>query len=244
MKLMVTRKTTLTSGASFDAMQVVSILESAAAAGVALPHSCKIGRCGACKCKVLNGETLQIQPETSLSDQEKAEGWILICVRSPQTDLLLEAEDLSGISFPTPKTFACRISNLKLLSPEVLQVRLRLPPAIEFDFIPGQYISVIGPEGTRRSYSIANSSFDERHLELHIRAVKGGIMSEFWFNQAKLADLLRFHGPLGTFFLRDVANIDLIFLATGTGIAPVRAMLGSLTNRSAQERPRSVTLLW
>jgi len=84
----------------------------------------------------------------------------------------------------------------------------------------------------------------DRTLELHIREVPGGVMSRYWFDEAKANDLLRLHGPLGTFFLRDVAGRDLVFLATGTGIAPVKAMLEGLAQASAADRPRSVTVCW
>ena len=131
-----------------------------------------------------------------------------------------------------------------MLAPDVMRVVLRLPPTAEFSFIPGQYIDVIGPSGVRRSYSLANASFADKKLELHIRSVDGGVMSQYWFGQAKTNDLLRLNGPLGTFFLRDVSGLDLVFLATGTGIAPIKAMLESMRYFAAQQQPRSVTVLW
>jgi len=130
------------------------------------------------------------------------------------------------------------------LAPEILQIFLRLPPKAEFDYMPGQYIDVIGPRGVRRSYSLASANFAEKTLELHIRSVESGIMSQYWFNQAKTNDLLRLNGPLGTFFLRNFNNLDLFFLATGTGIAPVKAILDSLTNSPNKRHPKSVTILW
>lgn len=231
----------LTSGTVFSGSSGISILDAAIHAGVLLPYSCKTGRCSTCKCKVLSGQTRDLHPETGLTEQEKAEGWILGCVRSAETDVTLDVDDLGGVVLPAVKTIPCRISHLQLLSPDVIQVKLRLPPTIEFSFIPGQYVDVIGPNGIRRSYSLANASWAGKLLELHIRAVEGGAMSEFWFKQAKVDDLLRLNGPLGTFFLRDIANKDLVFLATGTGIAPIKAMLESL---SWHPEPLSVTVFW
>ena len=69
-------------------------------------------------------------------------------------------------------------------------------------------------------------------------------MSDYWFNQAKASDLLRFNGPLGTFFLRGLDQLHLVFLATGTGIAPVKAMLESLSNIAPEHAPQSVTVFW
>lgn len=236
---------TLSSGKTFMAPQGTSILDAASHAQVSLPYSCKTGRCSTCKCKVITGSTTALELETGLNEQEKKEGWILSCVRSAETDLYLEIDDLGGIELPVVKTFPCRINQINRLAPDVVQVFLRLPPAAEFSFIAGQYIDVIGQNGIRRSYSLANASFAERILELHIRSVEGGAMSQYWFNEAKANDLLRFSGPMGTFFLREnTKTTDIVFLATGTGIAPVKAMLESMVHLPPEKRPNSVTVLW
>lgn len=235
---------TLTSGKTFQAPLGISILDAAAQARIVLPYSCKTGRCSTCKCRAISGTTAALQTETGLTKQEKAEGWILSCVRTAETDVLLEVDDLGDVEMPAVRTLPCRISQLNRLAPDVIQVSLRLPPTAEFRFIPGQHIEVIGHNGIRRSYSLANPSFGNDGLELHIRAVEGGAMSQYWFNQAKVNDLLRLNGPLGTFFLRDIANVDVVFLATGTGIAPVKAMLESIRDLQQEKRAKSVTVLW
>lgn len=235
---------TLISGATFNAPKNENLLYAAVRAGIALPYSCKTGRCSTCKCKIVSGETRVLHQESGLSEQEKLDGWILSCVRSAETDVVLEADYLDEAILPPIKTLPCRISHLTRLVPDVIQAHLRLPPTADFSFIPGQYIDVIGPKGIRRSYSLANASCADKMLELHIRAVEGGVMSEYWFNQAKVNDLLRLNGPLGTFFLRDSSDVDLIFLATGTGIAPVKAMLESMSGRPVNRHPRSITVLW
>lgn len=235
---------TLTSGTSFTADAGISILDAAAKAGVSMPYSCKTGRCSTCKCRVISGKSNALHDETGLSVAEKTDGWILGCVRSPESDLLLEAEDLGTIALPAAKTFPCRINTIEKLTPDVLRVMLRLPPSADFKFIAGQYIDVLGPEGLRRSYSLANGSFTHNQLELHVKAVEGGAMSQYWFNQAKPNDLLRLNGPLGTFFLRETTGLDVVFMATGTGFAPIKAMLEGLHVQQMQDKPRSLTILW
>lgn len=234
----------LSSGAKFEAVPSASILDAAAGSNIFLPYSCKTGRCSTCKCKVGAGETEALQEEVGLSPAEKAEGWILSCVRTAVTDLDLEVEDLGGVVLPAAKTLPCRINSIDKLALDVVRVMLRLPPTAEFSFIPGQYIDLIGPGGVRRSYSLANASFADKLLELHIRAVDSGAMSQYWFGQAKANDLLRLKGPLGTFFLRDVEGLDLVFLTTGTGMAPVKAMLESMQDLAAEKQPRSVMVFW
>jgi CDP-4-dehydro-6-deoxyglucose reductase len=235
---------TLKSGTRFPSGVGISILEAAEKAGVTMPYSCRTGRCSTCKCKVLGGSTRALYPETGLSSEDMTEGWVLSCVRTAETDVMLQAGDLGSIELPPPKTVPCRISELKRMAPDILKVLLRLPPNTEFRFIPGQYIDVIGPNGVRRSYSLANSSFANQFLELHIKAVDGGALSSYWFNRAKPNDLLRLIGPLGTFFLRRSANTNLVFLATGTGVAPIKAILESMATLPAEVHPKTVTVIW
>ncbi len=234
----------LTSGREFAAESGVSLLDAASAAGITLPYSCRTGRCSTCKALVQRGQTYPRTEETGLSSEEIEAGWILTCVRSAETDVELDIEDLGGITLPQPKTLPCRIAELDKLAPDVLRVKLRLPPTATFSFIPGQYIDVIGTNGIRRSYSLANANYSEKLLELHIRAVNSGTMSDYWFNHAKTNDLLRLNGPLGTFFLRECAKTNIFFLATGTGIAPVKAILESLMHVPEDQRPQSITVLW
>lgn len=233
-----------TTGTCFQAEAKDNLLAAAENSGTHFPYSCRTGRCSTCKCKVISGTSIALHEELGLTESEKAENWILSCVRSATSDMLLEVEDLGGVSLPTPKTVPCRIQELTRLADDVMQVRLRLPPTADFSYVAGQYIDMIGPVGIRRSYSLANAHASDKQLELHIRAVPGGAMSEYWFQQAKLNDLLRLNGPLGTFFLRQIAGLDLVFLATGTGIAPVKSMLEGMNALPAEQQPRSVTLYW
>lgn len=231
-------------GKSFRANAGETLLSAALRANVSLAYSCRSGRCSTCKCKVLNGQTKASHDELGLSQQDRDEGWVLSCVREPLTDVTMNADDLGDLDLPEPRTLACRIQSLQLLTPDVMKVVLRLPPKSDFRCHAGQYIEVMGEGGVRRSYSIANAMTDTQQLELHIRHVPGGVMSHFWFEKATQNDLLRLNGPLGTFVVRQVTGNDLVFLATGTGIAPVKAMLESLHMRMAEHMPRSVTVYW
>lgn len=232
-----------TTDAVFESSPGISLLDAAAHAGILLPYSCKTGRCSTCKCRVISGRTSTLLPETGLSDEEKADSWILACARAAESDLLIEAQELGNVTLPPARTLPCKINAIQRMAPDVVRILLRLPPASDFAFLPGQYIDIIGNAGVRRSYSLANASAAGGTLELHIRAIKAGAMTDYWFRQAKNNDLLRLHGPLGTFFLESCAGMDLIFLATGTGIAPIKAILESLP-REPEQQPGSVTVLW
>lgn len=235
---------TITSGKTFAITTPESILDAALKNGVQLAYSCRNGRCSSCKCKVISGSTSALNQELGLTDDEKAQGWVLACVRTAATALKIEADEVDGTLILPPRMVPSRIHSLTKLAPDILQVILRLPPSTPLPFLPGQYIDVIGQGGVRRSYSLANAGRADQMLELHIRAVNDGVMSRYWFEQAKPNDLLRINGPLGTFFLRNIEQKDLVFLATGTGIAPVKAMLEELEGWPEIRRPRSVTVYW
>ncbi len=234
---------TTTSGKQFSAAEGESLLDAALRAEVTLAYSCRTGRCSTCKGQVRDGSTVVIHDESGLTQAERDAGWILTCARTATSEVELEVEDL-GVELFAAKTFPCRIHALERLSPDVVKVLLRLPPASDLRYYPGQYLDVIGHNGLRRSYSVANAPAADKRIELHIRQVPGGAMSQYWFEQAKPNDLLRLNGPLGTFFLRDTAGMNLVFLATGTGIAPVKAMLEGLSETLQELRPQSVTVYW
>ncbi len=239
---MPTVRTTL--GKTFEQSQLQTLLEAASQSGFAFPYSCKSGRCSVCKCKVIAGETGLVFDEFGLSDEEKADGWILSCARTAHTDLLIYAEDIGNYIIPKAITLPARIDALERLARDVVRVNLRLPPNTSFSCLPGQYAEVIGPGGIRRSYSIANAVKPGETLELHVREVESGAMSRYWFERAAVNDLLRINGPLGTFFIRQSSNVDLFFLATGTGFAPIKAILESMASWGPDQYPRSVTLVW
>ena len=234
----------LSNGKFFDCQSKQTILEAARVNAIALEYSCRTGRCGACKAKVLTGTTSPLKHEESLTDEELSTGFILTCCRTAVTDVKLDVEDLGELGKIEIRTLPCRIDNLNLLVDDVLEVTLRTPPTSRLVYLPGQYIDVIGTAGIRRSYSIANAPRDDGKLTLQIRKVPDGEMSRYWFDEAKANDLLRLEGPLGTFCLRQSQASQLLLLATGTGIAPIRAMLEHLATNQTLNNYSLINLYW
>ncbi|MDA9281301.1 FAD-binding oxidoreductase [Pseudomonadales bacterium] len=234
---------TTTSGISFSQLERDTILSAAEKSGIVLAYSCRNGRCSTCKFKVISGDTIPLVDEIGLSQKEKDSGWILSCARSATSNLEIEIDDLGDLILPKPTLFPCRISSIDKVSKHIILVCLRLPPTSKFNILPGQYVDIIGPSGLRRSYSVANHVTDNI-LEFHIGEVEKGNLSGYWFGQAKINDLLRLNGPLGTFFLRSIKAQDVVFLATGTGIAPIKAMIESITLLAPEEYPNSLTVFW
>lgn len=235
---------TLSNHKTFTTEPGKSLLDSAKSQGTVLEYSCRTGRCGVCKANVLKGETEAIQVELALTEQERSAGAILTCCRAAITDVELDIEDLGLLADIQIKTMPCRLDTLERLADDVVRVVLRTPPKSALSFLAGQYIDVIGKEGVRRSYSIANAVREDAKLELHIRQVPNGVMSQYWFGEAQANDLLRLEGPLGTFCLRNATTANLVFMATGTGIAPVKAMLEALAAAPDSFSGKRIYVYW
>jgi CDP-4-dehydro-6-deoxyglucose reductase len=107
----------------------------------------------------------------------------------------------------------------------VMVLFLKLPANERLLFLAGQYIDILQKDDKPRSFSLANAPHDDEFLELHIRNIIGGAFTHHVFEVMKERDILRFKGPLGTFFLREDTNKPIIFVASGTGFAPIKAIV-------------------
>jgi len=234
----------LSNATTFNCQPDQTLLEAARVHGIVLEHGCRTGRCGVCKAQVLDGVTSTFITEESLTETEQAAGFILTCCRTAVTDVTLDIEDLGVLGNIETKTLPCRVDSLLLHTDDVIEVTLRTPPASRLSYLPGQYIDVIGKDGLRRSYSVANAPRDDGKLNLQIRKVPNGEMSRYWFHEARANDLLRLEGPLGTFCLRPTSASHLLLLATGTGIAPIRAMLEQLSTNPTAHSYQHIHVYW
>lgn len=234
---------TLSTDRIFMADAGISILDAARSAGVMLEYSCRTGRCGICKAPVVSGETHILRAEESLSSEAIAGGFILTCCRAAAGDVVLDIEPLDRLANIEIRTIPARIVSIDRLTQEITKVLLKTPSSSVMHFLPGQYIDVI-VGGVRRSYSLANAPRTDGFLELIIKRYPGGKLSEYWFDRANQNDLVRIEGPFGTFFLREDGPADIIFLATGTGIAPVKALLEELAADPVRAAKHRLSVFW
>ena len=213
-------------GPSFEVAADESILDAAMRQDIPLAYSCRDGLCGACKARILTGSVAypDERPE-ALTDADQQEGLALLCQARPTSDLRLEANIADAIAGIPIRKMPCRVSSSTQLSHDVMRIILTLPGKIKFGFLAGQYIDFILKDDHRRSYSIANAPHDGEHIELHVRYVKGGEFAEYAFGNMPDKAMLRIEGPLGTFYLREESDRPLIFMAGGTGFAPVKALI-------------------
>ncbi len=229
---------------SFQCAENETLVEAARKSGITLEHSCLSGKCSSCKVKVVSGLSEAATEEFSLNDKEREDGYILSCIRTPKSDMRIQAEDLSEYGISIPKTLPAKINKIEKLTEDVIKIELRLPPNQKLNFVAGQYINVI-KGNDKRSYSIGSTSNENTSIELFIKKYPGGLFSNYWFNEAKINDLLRLEGPRGTFFIRNNhAFKNIIFLATGTGIAPVKSILETLTELKGDLSNKNIYLFW
>ena len=241
------------SGRTFEVLPGEAMLAAGIRQGIGLPYGCKDGACGSCKCKKISGVVVHgPHQEKALSAAEEAAGFVLTCCGVPQSDVVLESRQVTEAGAFPIKKMPVRVNTLQKVSPDVMLLRLQLPANDSFAFHAGQYVEFLLRDGARRSYSMANAP----HLlgaqpgatppvgpviELHIRHMPGGKFTDHVFGAMKEKEILRIEGPYGSFFLREDSDKPMVLLASGTGFAPIKALIEHLQYRGIT---RPATLYW
>ncbi|HEV8014719.1 MAG TPA: CDP-6-deoxy-delta-3,4-glucoseen reductase [Stellaceae bacterium] len=234
------------SGHRFEAAEGRNVLASALEAGFNLPYSCRAGGCSTCKAHILAGKVDHaLSTETYLPQALRDQGFALLCQAKPLSDLTIEIEELA-LHLAQPNIVPCRVKQIRRLAPDVVALHLRTPYNDNMLFAAGQYIDFLLADGKRRSYSIANAPMLEggmMDLEIHIRHSPGGLFTDRVFAALKPNEVLRFEGPFGTFYLREESAKPIVFLASGTGFGPIKAIIEyALHRKISQQRP--MALYW
>ena len=238
---------------TFTVKEGETVLDAALREGVVIAYGCRNGACGTCKGKLLSGKLdYGVYQEHALPDAERAAGMALFCQARPLSDLAIECREISGVKDFQIKLLPCRVQKMSRVAPDVMMLHLKLPTNERLQFLAGQYIDILLKDGaaraepgrpalaSRRSFSMANPPHDDTFLELHLRNY-GGPFSEHVFGRMKERDILRFEGPFGTFFLRENSGKPIVFVASGTGFAPVKAMIEHALHIGLR---RPMTLYW
>ena len=236
------------SGRTFSAEDGETLLAAGIRQSIGLPYGCKDGACGSCKCRKLEG-TVTHGPHQSkaLSEEEEQAGMVLTCCAMAQSDVVLESRQVTEAGAFPIKKMPTRVMLMERRSPDVIVMRLQLPATDRFEYHPGQYIEFLLRDGARRSYSMANAPVAASEgaaassIELHIRHMPGGKFTDQVFGSMKEKDILRIEGPYGSFYLREDSDKPIVMLASGTGFAPIKALLEHM---QAKAIVRPVTLYW
>jgi len=223
-----------------------TVLDAAMAAGIVLPYSCRNGACSTCKGKVIDGSyDAGSSPAQILSPEDLEQGYTLFCQARPSSDLVIEAQEIRMASDIQIRKMPSRVMGMDKLTDDVMVLKLQLPAADPFRYYAGQYLEFILKDGRRRSYSMATPPADDNMVELHVRHMPGGVFTDHVFGtgatQMKLREILRVEGPFGSFFLRDDSDRPVVFLASGTGFAPIKAIVERMI---ATGDKRKAVLYW
>ena len=230
------------SGILFEAQPGESLLAAGIRQGIGLPYGCKDGACGSCKCKLVAGQVAQSNfQRKALSEDEEAQGFVLTCSAKALSDITLESRQVTPAGALPVKKMPTRVNSLLRKTDDVIVMQLQLPANDTFVYRAGQYVEFILRDGARRSYSMANAPSQGPGVELHIRHMPGGRFTDPVFGSMKEKDILRIEGPMGSFFLREESSKPMVFLASGTGFAPLKALLEHMQHCGIT---RPVTLYW
>ncbi len=232
------------SGRAFEVQRDEPILSAAIRQGVGLPYGCRDGACGSCKSRLIEGRVLHgAHQHKALSVADEAAGLILTCCATPQSDCVVLARSVPGAGEFAVLKMPSRVISLSRAAADVLVLRLQLPANQHFQYHAGQYIEFILAGGARRSYSMACAPGrlgSPPAIELHLRHLAGGLFTDAAFSTLKAKDILRIEGPFGSFFLRQ-SHKPIILLASGTGLAPIKALVEQLQDTAAR---RPAVLYW
>lgn len=223
-----------------------SVLDAALAAGIVLPYSCRNGACSTCKGKVLEGSfDAGDSPAHVLAPEELEQGYTLFCQAKPTSDMVIEAREIRMASDIQIRKMPARVMAIEDAASDVKIIKLQLPAADPFRYYAGQYLEFILKDGRRRSYSMATIPNENNLVELHIRHTPGGVFTDHVFGagatQMKPREILRVEGPLGSFFLREESGKPIVFLASGTGFAPIKAIIERMMETGST---RKAVLYW
>ncbi len=224
---------------AFECTPGHSLLDAALHAGIELPYSCRKGVCGTCAGSIASGEVrglngAAIRNDTCGTDQ------VLYCMCEPITDVVLQPVSWKGLAPSARKIFTAKVHSNQLAAPDVSVLKLRLPAGRRAKFQAGQYLQILLDDGSRRCYSMANPPFESDGITLHIRHVQGGFFSKR-VTQLVPGDLLKIELPFGHVALAHDDSRPIVFVAGGTGFAPVKSILDDMLKTRVQ---RHITLIW
>ncbi|HKA38476.1 MAG TPA: CDP-6-deoxy-delta-3,4-glucoseen reductase [Burkholderiales bacterium] len=236
------RVTIQSSGHAFTVNDGETVLAAALREGIVIAYGCRSGVCGTCKGSLVEGTIdYGTYQEQAMTEAERRAGKALFCQARPQTDLVIQCREIgAAVKGMQIKLLPARVAKMQRLAPDVMLLELKLPSNERLQFLAGQYVDLLLRGGIRRSYSMANAPHDDAFLQLHLRDYRGPF-SQHVFGAMKEKDIIRAEGPFGTFFLREDSAKPIVLLASGTGFAPIKAIIEHALHTGVK---RPMTLYW
>jgi len=209
----------------FDVDGGETVLEAAIRQEIDLPHECTFGGCGTCRIQVVSGQVGYDELPLALTEEEHEQGIGLACQARPLSDLTISVEQ--GIGSSPPTLVDAEVAGVQLMNPDIYRLNLTLPHDHSVVYRPGQYLNIHIDGVAPRSFSMAAPPQD-RNVELHIRRIAGGYFTDQVLATLRAGQQLTVEMPHGAFYYREQDYRPMVFVATGTGIAPIKAILESL----------------
>ncbi len=204
-----------------------SILEAATRANVKMAHECQLGGCGTCRIKLLEGSVRYDEFPMALTEEEHLEGYALACQARPNADVVISAA-AKGLEFASAAVVEARVKSVVPLTADITHLTLQVSESAPLDYRPGQYMNILLEDGSARSFSMASARLPDNMVDFHIRRIQGGFFTGEQLLAMQPQMPLCIEIPLGTFCYHEDDWRPLIMVATGTGLAPIKAILESL----------------
>ncbi len=230
------------SGHEFFVEGTDTVLEAALHAGLALNYGCSNGNCGQCKARVVSGELMKVRPhDYVLSEAEKSSGYALMCSNTAMTDLVIEAGEAAAAADIPFQHITAHVRSIDPLGDEMLLLHLQTPRNQRLRFLAGQDVVLKFSHSLSAEFPMAGCPCDDRNLLFHIHKTPGNHFADYVATKLKTGEAVMVEGPKGSFVLHEDSPRPLIFIAFGTGFAPVKSLM---EHAMALDSTESMHLYW
>lgn len=209
-----------------------TILQAAQRQGVRIHSDCEFGGCGTCRIQVTRGKVCYEDDclPMSIADEEHEQGHAAACQARLDADIEISLANHQDV-LPETQQVSASVLSVQQACQGIWRLKLQLPAQVEVRFRPGQYLNILFEDGRARSFSMANADARHGQIELHVREVEGGRFTQHCLPNLQLGDALQLELPLGVFYWHERDWRPMLMVATGTGIAPIKAILESLLDK-------------
>ncbi len=216
-----------------------TVLDASLKAGIPLLHQCQSGSCGSCMAKLVVGDArMRAGVGSTLLPSEAALGMRLLCLTEPAGDCRFDFSYPSAAGALPQRRVHTFVNAIERLASNVIRLKLELADGDWLEFKAGQFLQLSVPgAGVLRRYSPASTPQDLPTIELLIRLLPNGVMSEWLSERAKHDDIVELAGPFGAFFVREKSRVPHILVAGGTGLAPILSILDTLRKQAGHKPP-------
>jgi len=198
-----------------------NLLQALQAAQVPMSYSCMAGRCGTCRCKVVDGEVLDSGREQQ-RPLDGEDGYVLACRTFITESCTIQIPEPDEVVVHPARIVKATVTSIEDMTHDIKRLLLR--PAKPVEFSPGQYVQLQFTPDHVRPYSMAALCTDGQ-FEFHVRLVPDGRVTGYIAHDLKVGDSVRVSGPLGSAYLRRKHEGPMLCVAGGTGLAPILAIL-------------------